>query len=67
MKTETYTLRTGETITIPIPEHYSDCVELIRSDYYRYHGQVDSLMKMFLKTLSSPPICPDILVAFGSG
>ena len=55
MKTETYTLRTGETITIPIPEHYSDCVELIRSDYYRYHGHVDSLMKMFLKTLSSPP------------
>lgn len=55
MKIETYTLRTGETIIIPNPERYSDCVELIRSDYYRYYGHVDSLMKMFLKTLVLPP------------
>lgn len=55
METETYTLRTGETITIPIPVCYADCIELIRSDYYRYFGHVSSFGKMFLQTFSSPP------------
>lgn len=56
MKAETFTLRTGETITIPIPVCYADCIELIRSDYYRYFGHVSSLGKMFLKTFFYPPL-----------
>ena len=55
MKTESYTLRTGETITIPVPTSYADCVELIRSDFFRYFGYVSSFGKMFLKSLSTPP------------
>lgn len=55
MKFEFYTLRTGETIRIPTPQCYADCLELIRSDYYRYYASVDSLLKMFFKTISTPP------------
>lgn len=55
MKFEQHQLHSGEVITIPIPVRYSDCVELIRSDYYRYCDRKASLMKMFLKTLVSPP------------
>jgi serine O-acetyltransferase len=55
MKFEQHRLHSGEMITIPIPVNYSDCVELIRSDYYRYYGKTESLMKMFLRTLVSPP------------
>ena len=45
----------GETLVIPRPDNYSDCVELIRSDYFRYTGRGGTVLKMFLKTLSSPP------------
>ncbi len=55
MKIEKYHLRTGDTIIIPIPEKYKDCLELIRSDYFRYYGRVDSLVKMASKTFVSPP------------
>jgi serine O-acetyltransferase len=55
MNFEQHQLHSGEVITIPIPIRYSDCVELIRSDYYRYYGKTESLMKMFLKTLVLPP------------
>ena len=37
--------------TIPIPENYKDCIELIRSDYYRYKGKKCSIFKMFSYTL----------------
>ncbi len=55
MRTEEYVLRTGDVIKVPVPECYADCIELIRSDYYRYSGRIGSFFKMFTKTLSSPP------------
>lgn len=36
---------------IPIPESYRDCIELIRSDYYRYKGRRNSLLHMWLYSL----------------
>ena len=54
MKIEVYTLRTGDTIKIPVPECYEDCVELIRSDYYRHGEKRASFIWMFLRTLNSP-------------
>ena len=50
MKIEEYALRTGDVIKIPIPEFYADCLELIRSDYYRYNGCVNSVFRMFIET-----------------
>lgn len=55
MKSEIFTLRTGETISIPTPQSYADCLELIRSDYFRYTASAGSLLKIFLKTFTSPP------------
>ena len=55
MRFESYTLRTGEAITIPIAQQYRDCVELIRTDYYRYYGRKDSLLRMYLRTWTNPP------------
>lgn len=43
---ETYTLRTGETITIPIAQTYKDALVLIKSDMYRVGvGRVLSFMR----------------------
>ncbi len=36
---------------IPVPESYSDCLELIKSDYYRYTGRKDRLLRMWLYSL----------------
>lgn len=47
--------RTGS-IIIPIPERYRDCIELIRSDYYRYYGRKDSLLRMYFRTWANPPL-----------
>ena len=55
MKEERCRLRDDEEVLIPVPENYADCVELIRSDYYRYTGQRASFVKMYLKTLCLPP------------
>lgn len=40
--------------SIPIPESYKDCVELIRSDYYRFSGKKEKLWRMFLHTFIEP-------------
>lgn len=33
-------------IIIPIPSNYSDCLDLVRSDWYRYSGITPSLLRM---------------------
>ena len=43
----------GETIIIPIPTSYLDCITLIQSDYFRYVGRSAGLLKMYFRTLSS--------------
>lgn len=40
-----------ETIIIPIPQNYSDCIELICSDYYRVKGKKASFIKLWIATL----------------
>ena len=45
-----------EEVVIPIPKSYSDCVTLIRSDFYRYSGRVESLFRMWLKSIRSPSL-----------
>lgn len=42
----------GETIIIPIPCNYADCIELIRSDYYRHNGRKASFFHIWLGGLS---------------
>lgn len=54
MKHEKIVSRNGD-MYIPIPESYADCLELIRSDYYRYKGKRASFLKIFAYTLISPP------------
>ena len=41
----------GETIVIPIPKSYVDCVTLIKSDYYRIAGTKPNLLRLFLATI----------------
>ena len=43
-----------EEIVIPVPSNYSDCITLIRSDYFRYVGYRRSLLRMYFKALRSP-------------
>ena len=50
MKTETYLLRDGSAINIPIPGSYQDCRVLIKSDYFRIYGYTDNFLKIWLKT-----------------
>ena len=45
-----------ETIIIPIPESYKDCIKLIKSDYSRRSGKIVSIWKIFLKTFLNPCI-----------
>ena len=42
-----------EEIIIPVPTNYSDCITLIRSDYYRYTCANHSLLRMYIRTLRS--------------
>lgn len=44
----------NSTISIPVAENYKDCITLIRSDFYRHTGNKLSLLKMWLKTLTTP-------------
>lgn len=39
-----------EPLVMPIPNSYKDCVELIRSDYFRIKGRRASLSQMWLAT-----------------
>lgn len=45
-----------ETIIIPIPESYKDCIKLIKSDYFRRSGKIVSIWKIFLKIFLNPCI-----------
>lgn len=51
MKFETYTA-SGSTVRIPVPESYADCFELIRSDSYRHNGRRDSILRIWLGSLT---------------
>lgn len=52
MDFETYQVASNDTIRIPVPRSYSDCVELIRSDYYRHNGRRASLLRIWLGGLT---------------
>lgn len=53
MRFESIRSRTGD-FSIPIPETYHDCIELIGSDYFRHTGKEASVAKMFLFGLRTP-------------
>lgn len=50
MKFEHYKTRNGSEIDIPIPTSYRDCLELLKSDYFRIYGRVDSVLVIWLKS-----------------
>lgn len=52
MDFETYQVASNDTIRIPVPRSYSDCAELIRSDYYRHNGRRASLLRIWLGGLT---------------
>lgn len=51
MQYQTY-LIDGENVEIPVPESYRDCVLLIKSDHYRHNGRMDSLLRIWLGSLT---------------
>ncbi len=42
----------GTEIDIPVPKSYADCLELIRSDAYRHNGRHDSILKIFIGSIT---------------
>lgn len=50
MRFEHYSTRNGSKIDIPIPTSYKDCLELLKSDYYRIYGRMDRLSIIWLKS-----------------
>jgi serine O-acetyltransferase len=52
MKYENVQLYDGQ-VSIPIAESYKDCIELIRSDYYRFSRKRVSLFRMWVTSLYS--------------
>lgn len=51
MRYEEYEMRDGNVIRIPRPTNYKDCIRLIQSDNYRVCGKVESIWKIYCKTL----------------
>ncbi len=51
MRTESYRHKNGKKINIPVPESYSDCLVLIKSDNYRQTGKIESLWTLLKKNL----------------
>ena len=51
MKFETYSIA-GEDVTIPRPESYADCRELIRSDHFRHNRRRDGFLRIWRGSLS---------------
>ena len=43
-----------EILLIPVPCSYHDCIELARSDYYRYTGKIVSFWRLWLATFRNP-------------
>lgn len=42
----------GNDVRVPVPKSYRDCVQLIKSDHYRHNGRQDSLLRIWLGSLS---------------
>lgn len=61
MKTENHELF-DKLLNIPIPESYSDCLELIKSDRYRITGKFDSSIRLLLRAIR--PLSNDWLYWF---
>ncbi len=53
MKFEKYT-RESLSVTIPIPESFSDCILLAKSDQFRLSGRVKSTFRLFFDALKLP-------------
>lgn len=51
MRYETHIIDNAE-VRIPIPESYSDCIKLIKSDSYRHNGRHDSIFRIWLGSFS---------------
>ena len=54
--------RNGVRVVIPTPHSYKDVSTLIKSDYFRYRGELKSIYKIFLQTLVMGGNDPSILV-----
>lgn len=54
MKYEIYELTSEETVEIPIPENFRDCLTLIKSDFFRVYGRIVSNAFILKKMLWHP-------------
>ena len=61
MKYELYKLNEN-TLTIPVPNSYKDCVSLIKSDLFRLDGKMKSTFSVLLKLIQ--PFYPTLLIWF---
>mgnify|MGYP003521285660 len=61
MRVESYDID-GKQLNLPIPENYSDCFELIRSDRYRITGNLESSIRLLLRAIK--PFSNDWLFLF---
>lgn len=52
MEFETYRLRCGGEIRVPVPRSYADCAELIRSDHFSHNGRRDTMFRIWFGSLS---------------